>query len=199
MIGDSSKTIAIILAIGFVLAATSTLFIHEDVSSVPLKARDVGRGWSDNWKVSPRYPSNWTVADNFTYSIISIMSNKSSVITLELLVFKSPESGLRWMLNETVFMGMSEDAGIGDVGYIFRYGGAISYVIVIDGQVFSPNPWNLVTLMFIKGNILSKITFMVKGIDTPIQPWMWDSTLELGVKQLHKIDRYLASNPEGAD
>jgi len=195
MIGDSTRTIAVLITMGVVLAATSTFFIHMDADDIPLSAEDVGQGWSDNWKMSPIYPNNWTMADNFTYSVLSVMSNETSIISLELMVFKSPESSLRWIQNETMFMGMSQDAGIGDVGYIYRYGGAISYVIGIDGQVFSPNPWNLVTLIFIKNNTLAKITVLVKGIDTPIQPWIWNFTLELGTKQLHKINKYLAERP----
>ena len=192
---DSTRTITLLIALGVVLAATSTFFFHMDVDQVPLKARDVGPEWMDNWQLSPRYPSNWTVADNFTYSVLSIMSNETSIISSELLIFKSPEQSLGWFQNETTFTYISEDAGIGDMGYIFRYGGAVSYLISIDGQVFSSSPSNIVGLIFVKGNILSKITALVKGIDTPIQPWVWNFTAAVGLKQLEKIDQYLAQHP----
>jgi len=194
MIGDNGRTIVVLITLGLVLAGTSTLFLHGDADEMPLKARDVGQGWSDGWRQSPMYPSNWTINNNFTYSARFTMSNRTLIISSELMVLKSPELCSRWFQNETAFMGMNDNAGIGDQGYIYRYGGASCIAVGIDGQVFFFNSSNIIGLIFVKGDTMVKMSFLAKGIDVATQPWIRDFALEVGNTQLQKIDQYLAKH-----
>jgi hypothetical protein len=194
MVRDSAKAITVVIALGIVLAATSTLFLHIDSNEMALRARDVGPGWRDNGRRSPIFPANITI-DNLTFSEYDLMSNETSIISDELWVFNSPEASLDWYLNKTIFVRWGEEATIGDLGCIYRYGGAVAYIVIIDGQVFSANPSNMVGVMFIEANVLSIITVAVKGVDTPTQPWIYDFALDLGLIQLQKIDQYLAQHP----
>jgi len=194
MVNDSTKTIAVVIALGMVLAATSTLFLHIDSNEMTLRARDVGPGWRDNWRRAPIFPANITI-DNLTLSEYTLLSNKTSIISAELWVFESHEASLNWYLNKTIFVQWGEEVAIGDLGCIYRYGGDVAYIVIIDGEVFSANPSNMVGVMFIEANVLSIITVSVKGVDTPTQPWIFNFALELGMIQLEKIDQYLAVHP----
>jgi len=195
MVSDSTKTIAVVIVLGVVLAATSTLFMRMDANEMTLKARDVGPGWQEGWRQSPIFPANITNTINLTFSEITIMSNETSIISAELWVFESPEASLGWFQNKTIFIHWGEDAGVGDLGCIYRYGGNVAYIVSIDGRVFQANSSNIVGLMFIEANVLSIITVSVKGVDTPTQPWIWNFAVELGMIQLEKIDQYLAQHP----
>jgi len=92
-----------------------------------------------------------------------------------------------------IFHSSFKDVDIGEMGHINGYGGiysTVTIVVVFDDQGFFPNPSNVVTLEFIEGKVFSTITVLIKGADTPTQPWIWDFILNVGAKQLQKIDRY---------
>ena len=91
-----------------------------------------------------------------------------------------------------IHTGISNDVNIGELGHIFVLSEytTVSYLVIIEGQGFYANRSNIVRLEFKEGNVVSIITVSVKGASTPAQPWIWDFALNLGEKQLQKIDRY---------
>jgi hypothetical protein len=192
MIRDSAETIAVIIIAAMVLAATTPIFVGARVDGMSLRARDIGFGWQENDRFSP---GNYTFEGPLIYSQDIVFSNETSIVVSELYYSNSSEAILQSFNSHRIrYSDTSNDVDIGEMGYIFGYGkySTVSYLVIIDGQGFYANRSNIVRLEFKEGNVLSIITVSVKGVHTPTQPWIWDFTLDLGERQLQKIDRYLS-------
>jgi hypothetical protein len=160
-----------------------------------LRVMDIGTGWHDNLRQSLNYTTINIFPGNLTSGESVIMSNMTSIIVSDLLVFNSSEAFLGWfnISSGMIFHFSFKDVGIGEKGYIYGYcgiGSTVTIVVVFDDQGFYPNPSNIVTHEFIEGKVLSSITVLIKGVDTPTQPRIWDFILDVCAKQLQKIDRY---------
>lgn len=218
MVSEPAKVMAVILALGVVLAGCSTFFLNKwptEADRMLLKVGDIEVGWEEMERFSPTYSANMSFAENLTSVECAIMSKNTSVIVCYLYVFKSSEdcSELFWYLkNAHASVFVAEDVEIGDSGYRERYkdpadvmnppsppsilGSGNSgmntaiFGIAIEGRVFYANPWNYVHLSFMEDGVLASIVVLVQGADSPIQPWVSGYASYLALVQLQKIDRY---------
>ena len=195
MVSDSTRTIAGIIVVAMVLAATTPLFVGARVDGMSLRARDIGPWWQENGRGSPDYShvGNSSFLENITFAEFAMMSNGTIIVTTGLFAFKSSEpinQFLDLFQNHSLFYDKVKKVNIGDQGYVYTYGADSYYGVIINGQEVHINSSNVVSLVFVEDNVLSSITVLVKGADTPAQPWIWDFIVDLGMIQLHKIDRY---------
>jgi hypothetical protein len=187
---------AVIVIAAMVLATTTPLFVDARPDGMSLRARDIGTGWHDNLQFSHNCTANNTFYSNVTSAEFIILSNMTSIIVSELNFYNSTEAILERFNNDRIwsmrFPNTFEDVDIGEMGYIYAYGiyTTVTTLVVFDNQGFYANRSNVVTLEFIEGKVFSSITVLIKGVDTPTQPWIWDFILDIGAKQLQKIDRY---------
>ncbi len=194
--GDSAKTIAAIIVVAMASAATTPVFVGTRADSMALRASDIGPGWHESERFSRNYTDNNTFGGHVILSEYATMSNETSIIVSELYVFNSSQAILgMFNSHRMLFNAITnnvDNVDIGEMGYIFRYGiySTVSYLMIIDGHGFYANRTNIVRLEFIEGVVLSIITMSVKGVDAPNQPWIWDFILDVGAKQLQKVDRY---------
>jgi hypothetical protein len=192
MISDSTRTVAAIIVVAIVLAATTPFFVGGRVDGLSLRARDIGPGWQENSRHYLNYTGFGVFSENIAFSEIVIMSNGTSIIVSRLIVFESSDVIDKLFLFQDLLLifHTAEEVDIGDLGYLYRCSPNTFYGVGIGDQTFLANPSNIASLVFVQDDTLSAITVSVKGVDTLTQPWIWDFILDVGVKQLQKIDRY---------
>lgn len=217
MESDSAKTMAVLIAVGMVLAGCSAFLVRKPLTEaerILLSSGDIELGWNETDRFSPYYPTNSSFTNNSTSAESVIMSKNTSIIICHLYVFKTSEACLEWFSYLRSLYGamfMIEDVEIGDMGFKewFNYssgstslpsppgsigysnlGMNIAFVVSIDNRTFFPNPSNYFGLTFIKGNILASIIVLIQGADAPTQPWLWNFASNIGKAQLQKIDKY---------
>jgi len=196
MASDSTKTIVAMIVVAMILAA-STPFLVNRAYGLSLRPSDIGSYWHEDTHTSGFFTGNNSFERNLTFWDNSWLSNKTSIISAQLLVFKSSAAiinlfpGLFYEVNSS--NPPARTVEIGDGGLIIGpYGSNGFFVSAINGQPVYVNGSNVVVLEFMKGNVVSVIALAVKGIDTPPQSWIKDFVLDIGFVQLQKIDRYLA-------
>jgi hypothetical protein len=86
------------------------------------------------------------------------------MIISDLLVFNSSEALLGWfnISSYMIFHSSFKEVDIGEMGYIYGYGGnysTVSIAVAFGDQGFYANPSNVVALKFIEGKVLSSFTF----------------------------------------
>ena len=93
MVSDSTRTIAGIIVVAMVLAASTPLFVVAKADGMSLRARDIGPWWQENGRYSPDYSHivNSSFLENITFAEFAMMSNGTIIVTTGLFVFKSSE------------------------------------------------------------------------------------------------------------
>ncbi len=196
MASDSTKTIVAMIVLAMILAASTPFLVNREYG-LSLRPSDIGMNWHEDAHISGFYTGNNSFEKNLTYSDVSWFSNETSIISAQLLVFKSSAAIIDY------FPGLFKDPNssyrpieavdIGDGGLIFDgYGSTGILVSIVNGQTYYANGPNIAVLEFMKSNVVCVIISAVKGIDTPAQSWNKDFALEVGFVQLQKIDHYLA-------
>jgi nitrate/nitrite transporter NarK len=194
MISDSMKTIAVIIVVAMVLAATTPLFVGAKADGMSLRARDIGPGWQE---LDRRQDSGLHAFSNSTsVERVIMVKNSTFYVIAYLYTFDSPEH-CHIALNATkqsVYDAFSpEDVGIGDGGYFMKFpsggliGSNIYFGMILEGGFNLTNIKSYAGLRYTQGSILVIIDVVCLDVNHPSQDWINYFTIGVGYAQLIKI------------